>query len=457
MKALLGMEWLRFRRNPVNLWIVAVFGAALFASALWSGFSARQWRAAGISPAAEQQAANAAEMHDTPAAEAGKPTFAAVASAGRIAHLPALAGLALQVGQMQRLAGDIKVSVRSRHTDGRSGDRLYNPLLHELGLPDFAEVLALLLPLAVVALCYGLVQAEREIGVWRLVCTQISKPWHLVFTALALRYAVLLVVTAIASLAAFGLDPGGSVQAYGFWLAVVASAALAWFGLAGLILSLPISSGAGAVAMLGLWLALSFGLPAGLGWAAERQAPMPSRLQTIVEIRHWQEQIGQQRAVLLDDWYARHPAVRPAKPLSELPREIAGLPAGLALDARIRPLMAQFDRVRERQFDDWERWSALSPTVSLMLAAQRLAGTDAPRYAAFMAEVDRFEDHWRDFFVPPMMAQAAVSPAVMDESPQFHFSQPEPAGCGGLILRQLAVAGSLLALLWLGRRRFAKP
>jgi hypothetical protein len=42
MMGLLQAEWLRFIRNPVNLWVIAAFFTLLAASALWSGLAASE-------------------------------------------------------------------------------------------------------------------------------------------------------------------------------------------------------------------------------------------------------------------------------------------------------------------------------------------------------------------------------------------------------------------------------
>ncbi|MDP3840456.1 MAG: DUF3526 domain-containing protein, partial [Methylococcales bacterium] len=384
MMNLISIEWIRFRRNPLNLWIVGVFVLLMTISAVWSGLTARDFRAKANAPVIVQHAVNQAEMHDahkaTDSSEKAS-AFSASSNAPPL-RLPALGGLALNVSQLDFLSTNIKISTRSRHTDERNGDQLFNPLMHEFGFLDFATLLALLTPLVIIALTYGLVQEDRESGVWRLVCTQTAKPWLLVYTALGVRYGLLLAVMIISSLLTFALDSGATGSAIGQWLIFISLYALVWFGIAGLFLLLPISSGAAAIAMLGTWLVITFAIPAGLGWAANQYAKMPSRMTAIIEIRHFQELNNQQRPALLTQWYTNHPDIKP--PAAELPRDIAGLPAALQLDSQIRPLMYQFDAVRKNQFEFMERWSAASPALAVILMADPLAGIDAPRYAEFI-------------------------------------------------------------------------
>lgn len=459
MIKLLSVEWIRFSRNPLNLWIVGLFLLLMTLSAVWSGLAAREFRAKADAPMPQQQSANQAEMHDAPqnADPARKPTSSSASSTAPPIQLPALGGLALNVSQTDLLSTTIKISTRSRHTDGRTSDQLFNPLMHELGLLDFATVLALLTPLAIIALTYGLVQEDRESGVWRLVCTQTSQPWRLVFAALGLRYGLLLLVIVIASLIAFAFDPGASAAAIGHWLVLISLYNLVWFSIAGLFLLLPVSSGAAAIAMLGSWLIITFAVPAGLGWAANQAVNMPSRMTTIVDIRQFQEQTSQQRQTLLAGWYAAHAEIKPPVPLKNLPRETAALPAALQLDHRIRPLMYQFDQARKAQFEFMERWSGLSPALGVILMADRLAGIDGPRYADFIKAVNRFEDQWRDLFVPLIMGDIPWTDEQQKAAPQFDFRvEDNQSDCVRLWLTQLGTAVALLTLLFILRSRFGK-
>lgn len=456
MMKLIAIEWIRFSRNPLNLWIVGLFLLLMTVSAVWSGLAAREFRAKLNAPIVVHQAINQAEMHDAPklVESTEKVTAFSASSAAPSLRLPALGGLALSVSQMDFLNTTIKISTRSRHTDGRTGDQLFNPLMHEFGFLDFSTLLALLTPLVIIALTYGLVQEDRESGVWRLVCTQTSKPWLLVFAALGVRYGLVLLVIITASLLTFALDTGVTAAVIGYWLLFISLYTLVWFGIAGLFLLLPISSGAAAITMLGTWLVITFAIPAGLGWAANQSTKMPSRMTAIIDIRHFQEQTNQQRQDLLTQWYANHPDIKP--PMAELPRDIAGLPAALQLDSQIRPLMYQFDAIRKSQFEFMECWSAFSPALAVILMADRLAGIDAPRYADFIQNVNQFEDQWRDFFVPKIMGDSAWSEQEQKSVPTFSFNVAHNlTACWRLFLTQTATVLVLLSLLFALRRRFA--
>jgi ABC-2 type transport system permease protein len=452
MICLLQAEWLRFIRNPVNLWVIAVFFALLTASAVWSGLAASEFRARAAQ--AQQQPGSTqvrAEMHDAPGNGKGRDT--AKLADNTAVRLPALGGLALSVRQMDLLGAELRISTRSRYTDGRNSDQLFNPLLRELGLLDFAGIFALLLPLTVIALTYGLVQEDRERGVWRLVCAQMARPWLLVFAALAVRFIMILMPAALASLLAFMLDSGSTVYAATQWLVFTGVFAGVWIAISGLFLLLPVSSGAAAVSLLGVWLITTFAVPAGLSWAANGTQAMPSRLTAIVDIRRIQAQTSTQQAGLLTAWYQAHPGIAPIK---VPPREIAGLPANLELDSQVRPLMYRFDEIRKAHFEFMERWSALSPGLAAVLTADRLAGIDAPRYAEYIQAANQFEDRWRAFFVPGIMGRQEMSAADYQRRPVL---QPLPAAetvWTVMITQSLSGILSLLTLI-IFRNRFGRP
>lgn len=452
MMNLFQAEWRRFIRNPVNLWVIAVFFALLAASAIWSGVAASEFRARASQP--QHQTSNSqvrAEMHD--ALGSGKGAVTSRLADSTTVRLPALGGLVLSVRQMDLLSSELRISTRSRYTDGRNSDQLFNPLLRELGLLDFAGILALLLPLTVIAVSYGLVQEDRERGVWRLVCAQMPHPSRLVFAALAVRLVMVLMPAALASLLAFMLDSGSTLYAATHWLVFVGVFAGVWIAISGLFLLLPVSSGAAAVGLLGVWLITTFAVPAALSWAADGMQPMPSRLTAIVDIRRIQAQTSKQQAELLSAWYREHPEIAPIK---EPTREVAGLPANLELDSKVRPLMYRFDEVRKAHVEFMERWSALSPALAAMLTADRLAGVDAGRYAEYIQAVNQFEDRWRAFFVPGIMGQQGAS--VSDDKQQPVMNPLSTTETVWTVITRQSLGGVLLLLALIRlRKQFERP
>jgi ABC-2 type transport system permease protein len=444
MKQLLKVESLRFLRNPLNRWVLAVFLVLLASSAIWAGLSASEFRQRSVQH--QQHWQNSLEKLQN-SSSTPEPW----------ADLPALGGLALSVRQFDLLNPEIRILTRSRYNDGRNSDALFNPLLRELGLPDFATVLVLLLPLTLIGLSYGLVQEDRERGSWRLVCAQMAKPWRLVFAALAIRWLAVILLAGFASVLAFGLDSGSDVSSLINWLAILTSFSLAWLALIALMILLPISSAAAGLAMLGIWLITTFAIPAGLSWAANLQQPMPSRLTAIVAGRSIDAEVNKQRDTLLLDWYQQHPNIKVPSDWSTVPRQVMGLPANQIQDQKVRPLQRQFYAVRQTQFEFMQRYGFLSPALSVVLSADQLAGIDAPRYAGFIDLVNQFEDQWREYFVPHLMAGDKLSPADYQAMPSFNPQSLTATANGLSLIKLLTVALLGFGLVVCLRKQLAKP
>jgi ABC-2 type transport system permease protein len=203
-----------------------------------------------------------------------------------------------------------------------------------------------------------------------------------------------------------------------------------------------VSSGAAALGMLGAWLLATFVVPAALADIADSEAPMPSRLTAVAELRAAQQDAEVHMEEHLAAWYAAHPADRPAG-RSTHTWPVSFLPRYLAQDREIRPLMAAFDETRARRFVLLERWSWLSPGMALAMTADRLAGIDAPRYARHVKAVNSYEDAWRAYFVPRVMSYRGLTAEHYDKLPMFEpvAIRPESAAWrGAMALSILAIA-----------------
>lgn len=464
MTMILQAEWMRFIRNRVNLLIVAGTLLVLGASALWSGYSAAQYREQAAQRQAQWQERAAAREREwkvsgdeTDEIKAARQAFDLARGDPPPAQRPALGGLALSVRHFIALPHEIKVSVESRHTDGRKSDPVTNPLLDSIGLPDFAVVLALLLPLMTIGLAYGMVQEGREQGVWRLVCSQCRQPWRVLFHGLLLRFCAAFAVAGMASLLAFGLDPGATSAAFVWWMLAVALFCAIWTLIAGLFSLVRISSAAAALGMLGLWLLTTFAIPPALQWSARTAAPAASRLDAVVAIRSAQQNAEVRMAELLEEWYRAHPSQHP-KTVTSHTWPVSFIPRFLEQDREILPLMDGFDRRRAQQLEAVERASWLAPGLALVLVADRLAGADAAHHARYQEEVNRFEQEWRRFFVPRIMSYRGLSVADLSRVPVYRSTLNEENAIKLPLLLSLFVLAVLLAaVLFAVRRGSARP
>lgn len=122
---------------------------------------------------------------------------------------------------------------------------------------------------------------------------------------------------------------------------------------------------------------------------------------------------------LLAAWYLAHPGERPES-VTKHEWPVSSLPRYLKQEALIRPRIAALNTVRASRFATFERRTLLSPAMALIItAADRLAGSDMPRYAGYATAVDHFEDVWRGFFVPKIMSYRGLSSGDFARIPQF--------------------------------------
>jgi ABC-2 type transport system permease protein len=415
-------EGLRLRRQPLVWATLGAVLAVLLAAAGFAGLEARAWRASEAGHELEQarrlQAA-VAQFREGPPPGPAAATATYQLGRGELGstQMAVREGLALGVHRLDVLPVRLKATLDSRHVDTRVAGALRNPLLSDTGLPGLPAMVALLLPLAAMVLCAGLLQEERERGRLTLVRVQSRRGvLPVMVAALGWRLVALVGVAAAGTLPALMLDPGAGVAAMASWCAALLVFCAAWVLLCGLLSCLPVSAAAATLTAMALWLLLTFAVPTGLAWAAERAAPMPSRLASIVQIREAQQHSEEHEAELARAWYARHPEV-PAQSPAVWPASFVA--RVLEQDRRLRPMALRFHECRARQAALVQRWAWWSPGLALVLWGERSAGTDAQSHLRYLQAVDDFEDRWRAFLVPHVMGRQGIGADALQQLPRF--------------------------------------
>lgn len=459
MMLLLQVEWLRFRRLLSNLLVCALLLVLLGVSAWFAGHSAsdyrqlEQMRTAAWHAHIAKVRVTLSELSGPESAEAARMAYEFGREQAPPALRPAPGGLVLAVRQFRLQPYDVKVSIDSRHLDPRRGAPLGNPLLDSFGVPDFAVVIALLIPLAVTALCYGIVHDAREMGIWPLIRAQMAAPLRLLAAALAVRLMAVLAIAVLASVLAFSLDPLANWGVCLIWIGFTAVYTLLWVALAGLFNLLNLSSAASALALIALSLVLGVVVPALFGQYAAGRASLPSRETTVVEVRQVQHEAEERMAELLDDWYARHPEQRPASVINHT-WPVTYVPKIAWQDGRIGQLMRDVDRARTAQAGVLEPLLWAAPGLALCRVADRLAGADPEQYQLYVERVERLESQWRSALSPAVMSYRGVTLGHLDRIASVDAGQAVPsADVASLGLALLTAACVLIALsIGLARR-----
>lgn len=456
MSLLLSAEWMRFWRSGANILITLFTLLLLCASAWLAGTAAqaqREQAQAKLAGWERQFKAQVSKLPPTAGAES-KDAARAAFEFGRNAAPPALrpapGGLVLSARQFALLPTDVRVSTDSRHLDPRKSAPLTNPLLDSFGAADFAVVAALLIPLAIIGLSYGLVPEAREQGIWRVLRSQMRVPLHMLWAGLGIRLAVVFGIGAVASALAFLLDPLASGAALLAWLAALLVYVVLWLAIAALFNLLRLSSAASALGMLSLFIIAHFVLPAGLYAVATRYAPPPQRESTVIEVRTIQQEAEEKMAALLKEWYEDHRGERPAT-MSEHTWPVSYVPKIIWQDSKIGPLMAAFDTARVRQAELIDPWTWVAPGLALARVGDKLGGADPRQYQRYALAVERHELAWRQFLHPSVMNYRGMAQSQLAALPKFGAIPADGSGgprnlIAGLLLLTLAIAG-VVALL----------
>lgn len=470
---LLRAQWLCFLSNKTNL-IILAFALAIFsASAIWSGLEATEYRINADKKQLEWIQTLNEEKHfiqDSNLSENEESSVAArrAFELGRTnaapALKPALSGLALGIQQFKSLPSNIYVSILSRHLDGKQsdGDILSNPLLQGMGLPDFATILVLLIPLTIIGISYGLVQEAREQGIWRMVCAIHSAPWKILAIALFVRLIAVTIVVTVSLMLAFLCDSGSSLMVYLIFMVFVFVYCLIWILITGIFNLFQISSATSALGLLSLWIFVIYVIPSGLSFASNAIDPMPSQTQALIDLRNVAIQSEDQSEILVREWYDTHPQYLPSS-FSPYKYQleifyISFIPRFLQLDAVISDQMNTMNNIRSKHEKFIQSWALVSPGLSLTLAANHLSGGSATQHDIYINKVNTFEKEWRDSLIPQIMSIQGLRMKNLDTLPTFNGTFIEDSSSLlTLLLGQLIVVFSLFILLFRYRNLLSHP
>lgn len=450
---LLRAEALHLLRRPAHAAVLA----ALFAILAWSAWSSGQVTADLRAQAKTEEAAWAARWTDASLAlsRAGQdPRKSALAAFNMARHAAPPSRLApegvpwLAAGQYQRLSTGLRASIDGRHLESRRGDEISSPVGQGQGTPDYVVLVALLLPLATIALGYGRVQEARTSGLWSLVRVQAGRPWPAFALGLVLQWFVLMVVVSVATLAGVAADTQTQLLPLLGWLLAGAAYSGFWVALTGLANLPKVSAAASAVVLLAFWALLCLLVPATVDRVATRERPASSRVETLIRLREIQQEAESRSDELMQHWYAQHPQQR-RDDLQPHAWPVSWVPRYLWQDAQMRPLMLRFEEARARRYLEVEKWGSLSPASALVVSAEQLAGIDALRYAQYVRQINRYEDAWRAHFVPRIMSYASLLPAEIRQTPRPSIEAPRSSAMSAIVGLWVAcgAAWGLLALL----------
>ncbi|QGZ42237.1 ABC-2 type transport system permease protein [Pseudoduganella flava] len=454
--AVLRKEWLGLWRGGRLAW-PAVALAVLFALTFLLAHQARERAAAeahDAAAAARAQWDSQDARHPHRAAHFGLYVFAA---AGPLA--------AFDPGIDRHVGKTLWIEPHRRNIP-RDSDAAAEPAPAPFGPFSPALVLTMLLPLAVFALTFDSVSAEREAGTLRMTGALGVGMRGIVLGKLAVAAAlpVALVLGAFGLVAALAPEDGSSALLRCAALACVYVLYVLILACVGLTVSaLCRSSRAALAVLLALWLAWLFVIPRAAGLLAEHAEPLPTRDAFWSAIRYDYE-----NGLPGDgDLAARGRAFDAALLARHGVRRAEDLPFG-AYAARRLARDAYADKVHALHFDAlWDgfahqqdvlRQAALaSPAVALQLASMTLAGTDLAHRRHFEDAAERYRrafnthiDRWDMTQTRGLTSfdERYGGRTLWQSVPRFDYRPPQaPAGIGWALRDMAALAAWAAAAL----------
>lgn len=335
---------------------------------------------------------------------------------------------ALAIGQDDLLPSYVKVSTAGKQTFQQS-EETTNPNHLLLGGFDLEFVVVDLFPLAILALSFDLLSAEKEGGTLSLLLSQpIGLGAIVAGKVIARALAVATIALAVTALA-FGVSGEASRSAvpWGWWLAVVLAYGAFWFALAVAVNALGRSSSTNALILASAWLGLVLVVPSLVNLVATAWYPVPSRVELVQASRDAARRANEQGTQLLSEFYQGHPELAPggSSSVDDFQARAAAVQDGT--EAALKPLLDRFDEQLGHQQAVIRLARFLSPAILAREAIQDVAGTGRGRHDAFAAQVDAFHDRWRSFFRDRTFRKAPFTTADLEALPAFAFRE-EPAG-----------------------------
>ena len=303
-----------------------------------------------------------------------------------------------------------------------------NPDVLSLGRFDFALFVVILVPLAMIVLCFDAMGADRQSGRMPMLAAQNDRIGRFVWSRLVVRSAaVWLPVALVATIALFAnagdapfaarvgrfaLFAGATAIYAGFWFAVIA------FAVAFIRRSTVV-----ATSLLTIWLLLVFGIPAATSALRDTANPLPSRLTFLSEMRTAESEAARSTQNLTDQYFTDHPELTIED--EEAPRWHRDVfVTNLAVNERLVPVFDTFESRRANRARTTGIAQFASPSMVALNALVAIADGDALRAHRFQSEAREHLLDLSERLGPSIMSGGRITGDEADSLPAFEFRDP---------------------------------
>ncbi|RYG75166.1 DUF3526 domain-containing protein [bacterium] len=409
---------------------------------------------------------NTAEFAKDPQGFRGKPYTASLLWRQH-ATLPAGPLAVLDAGQ-----SDLRPSVYNLHTDWEKVFMAAGPLRNESALRtghfDVGFLSVQVLPLVVIALCFGVLASDRERGTMLILLSQPVSQSVLLGAALLVRFLLLqFMFLGLAAIFGFGFGtiPVEAVPRFLLWSAVVTAYLVFWFAVAAVVVSTGGRAAMNALVLVMSWVVLTIAVPGAIGLAASARYTVPPRTAII-------QQVNVARDEAFENWrdneksfrlfYRDFPELIPPgatvtarkinDPLTSdsdfqsrvmivIPYALEQLGLRLSRPHR-QAVQGKLDFIRQ------SRW--LSPVVAAREGLMDVAGSGDARFSSFDAQVASFWKEWRYHWVKPMFRGPRLTVADYGKVPRFYFQEESVSDLATRLFPGLFATLLLSLLLFVG-------
>jgi ABC-2 type transport system permease protein len=381
---------------------------------------------------------------DKPYRDPGNTIYVGSGSSG-LAELPQPPTSFLSVGESDLYPAAIPVSARGKETF-LFNDEISNPTSLLTGVFDIAFVIAILLPLFILALTYNIISGEREQGTLSLNAVS-PVPLRVIMSAkLLVRTLIpLFTITVLLIGFAFFIKPE-SVMLMSVLAAVIILYGLFWGVLALAINGLGFDSTGNAIVMSVLWIISVFIVPALIDATVELFYPALPRTAMVLEVRNATTNTDSIRDAAQAQFELDHAGTSFGSKTAEIGEHSHDGAAALLQEQNILRLRTtkitqlvgdsmytvQQRRIRQREaFAD--KLKFLSPVLIIQDIAAEIAGNGSVRFNSYIDQVDQFHTTWRNFFISRAEKNMRLDSAEYCKFPHFTFSESAKTDSGNRI------------------------
>ncbi len=344
-----------------------------------------------------------------------------------------------------------------------------NPLALWLGQFDLAFVLIYLYPLAILALSFNLVAAEREAGALALILSQPIRFRTLILGKLSVRGSLILLcgilLPALAALVAeMRLPTRGTLLRLLLWLLAAAIYGAFWFGLVVCVNAFGASATSNALWLAGCWIVFVALFPPMVNLIAQALRPLPATLSYAdaeraanLKINAEADRLGFEIREAVN---SRHLVIS-GDPVSQARRDhayydvIAQIPEGgelltqyfkhhpewpqpatsgqlnyaveegrrESIEMRLANVIERMNAERDQQQSLLNGLSFLSPVILLQNVVDEITGSSRARHQDFLAQLDDYIRARDALFTSRILRRENVRAVDIDQIPKFEYRE----------------------------------